>query len=91
MLSVVAIAVGVFASTNVDDLVWAWAGYSGTNGPTSESPVGHLEFLIDRFGYVRARWRGDQQALAAVDAIIAQSRMLAAERELLPPPDQHAH
>jgi copper resistance protein D len=81
--------------TNVDDMVWAWTGYRRTKRDPddrySEKSIGHLEFLIDRFGYVRARWRADEGALASVDEIIGQARILDGEPELMPFPEQHAH
>lgn len=55
-------------------------------------PRRHAEFLVDRFGYVRARWlpEGDPADAGGFDldaAVIA----LAEEPEILPPPDLHLH
>ena len=56
-------------------------------------PRRHVEFLIDRFGYVRARWIPADQAQgwdSTFDAV-RQAEQLAAEPEILPPPDLHLH
>lgn len=53
----------------------------------------HLEFLIDRFGYLRARWRPDVDRRGWDDSafLADQLRSLAAERLGPPPPDDHVH
>jgi putative copper export protein len=53
----------------------------------------HLELLVDRFGYVRARWRPDERrpGFADRDLLLAEIAALAAEPEILPPPDDHVH
>lgn len=53
----------------------------------------HLEVLIDRFGYVRARWRPDQDGpgWSNLQLLQEQLRLLAAEPQLAPPPDEHVH
>lgn len=48
-----------------------------------------IEFLVDRFGFVRARWRSDE-ATADTATLAAAVRQLAAEPELRSP-DVHAH
>lgn len=54
-----------------------------------EMPRRHVEFLVDRFGYVRARWIPDEDpAPPDLDAAVAA---LAAEPRILPPPDLHLH
>lgn len=73
----------------------AWAYYRRTlSNPDlrNEQPlVGRVEFLIDRFGFVRARWRADEMPDAPDDApLLASIRQLAAEPELRSP-DVHAH
>lgn len=61
-----------------------------------ESPP-HLEFLIDRFGYARARWLpastastqgGDWQDMGF---LLRQIDLINAEPRLLPAPDDHVH
>lgn len=53
----------------------------------------HAEFLIDRFGYIRARWI-PQEAGAGwtdIDLLLHQVVLLRQEPELEPPPDLHLH
>lgn len=56
-------------------------------------PRRHSEFLIDRFGYIRARWiPADEPAQwASKFEVGAQVDALAREPEILPPPDLHLH
>ena len=55
----------------------------------------HMELLIDRYGYVRARWipeeDGSEGGWQSLEFMLAQVRMLNQERELRPPPDEHVH
>jgi putative copper export protein/mono/diheme cytochrome c family protein/peroxiredoxin len=55
----------------------------------------HMELLIDRYGYVRARWipevDGSEGGWQRLEFMLAQVRMLNQERELRPPPDEHVH
>lgn len=59
-----------------------------------DEPPPHLEFLIDRFGYARARW-----LLAGADKgdwwdtgfLLRQIDLINAEPRLLPTPDEHVH
>lgn len=60
-------------------------------------PPPHLEFLIDRFGYARARWLpantvdtqgGDWRDM---DFLMRQIDLINAEPRLLPSPDDHVH
>lgn len=61
-----------------------------------ESP-GHMEFLIDRFGYARARWRpGVSEATSQLDwsderLLVRQIELLQRESRLRPSPDDHVH
>jgi len=59
-------------------------------------PPSHMEFLIDRFGYVRARWLpqdGEEQNDAWRDLQFLQRQIEQIHREpaILPPPDEHVH
>lgn len=57
-----------------------------------DMPRRHAEFLVDRFGYVRARWLPDDDPVAAADFDLDAAVMaLAEEPEILPPPDLHLH
>ncbi|MFA5938102.1 MAG: CopD family protein [Sinimarinibacterium sp.] len=53
----------------------------------------HAEFLIDRFGYVRARWIPQDTGAGwdDLDSLLHQIERLQSEPELRPPPDLHIH
>jgi putative copper resistance protein D len=53
----------------------------------------HMELLIDRFGYLRARWlpAEDGAGWADLKALRAEVARLNAEPALLPPPSEHVH
>ncbi|NGZ11926.1 MAG: c-type cytochrome [Nitrospira sp. LK70] len=53
----------------------------------------HMEFLIDRFGYLRARWipNGDGSGWTDMSLLAQQIAQLNQEREILPPPGDHVH
>lgn len=53
----------------------------------------HMEFLIDRFGYLRARWipNGDGSGWADTTLLTQQITQLNQEGEILPPPGDHVH
>lgn len=53
----------------------------------------HIEFLFDRFGYLRARWipNGDGPGWTDIDLLTQQITQLNQEREILPPPGDHVH
>lgn len=54
---------------------------------------GHLEFLIDRFGYLRARWvaQFDGFGWLNVNVLALQLEQLNQEGEIMPPPGDHVH
>jgi copper resistance protein D len=53
----------------------------------------HMEFLIDRFGYLRARWIPESDASGWTDLglLTQQITQLDQESEILPPPGDHVH
>lgn len=53
----------------------------------------HAEFLIDRFGYVRARWIAQDDAVGWADPAKLYPHLdrLNSEPRLRPPPDDHIH
>jgi putative copper resistance protein D len=53
----------------------------------------HIEFLFDRFGYLRARWipNGDGSGWTDMALLTQQITQLNQEREILPPPGDHVH
>ncbi|SDZ16925.1 redoxin domain-containing protein [Nitrosomonas sp. Nm33] len=54
---------------------------------------GHLEFLIDRFGYLRARWvaQFDGFGWLNVGVLTQQLEQLNQENQIMPPPVDHVH
>jgi putative copper resistance protein D len=58
-------------------------------------PIEHMEFLIDRSGYIRARWIPSQEKDADgwgdLSLLEEQLGILAQEPQRAPPPDVHAH
>ncbi|SDZ13233.1 CopD family protein [Nitrosomonas sp. Nm58] len=53
----------------------------------------HSEFLIDRFGYLRARWipNVDESGWADISILKQQLVQLNSEKMILPPPSDHVH
>ena len=53
----------------------------------------HMEFLIDRYGYLRARWipSVDGPGWTEIGELTRQIEQLNREKELRPPPDDHVH
>nr|WP_258192118.1 c-type cytochrome [Nitrosospira sp. Nsp5] len=53
----------------------------------------HLEFLVDRFGYLRARWipEADGPGWDNTGMLLQQLAQLNREKEILPPPGDHVH
>jgi putative copper resistance protein D len=52
----------------------------------------HMEMLIDRFGYIRARWvMGDGEGWQHLEALLPQLAALAREPQVRAPPDEHVH
>ena len=83
------------AKADADDIARSWSYYRRTPAnpdPDNEAPqVAHIEFLVDRFGYVRAKWRMDEDAPAPVESILADVAALKSEGRILPPPEEHLH
>ena len=57
------------------------------------SVPGHMEFLVDRYGYLRARWipEADGAGWTDLDSLQQQLAQLNREKEILPPPGDHVH
>lgn len=53
----------------------------------------HMEFITDRFGYLRARWVAQFEGFGwqNVGALTLQLTQLNQEGEIMPPPGEHAH
>lgn len=56
-------------------------------------PRQHAEFLLDRYGYIRARWLPDEDSAgwALPEALAGELDQLAADTRVPPPPDDHLH
>ncbi len=54
---------------------------------------GHMEFITDRFGYLRARWVAQFEGYGwqNIGALMLQLTQLNQEDEIMPPPGEHAH
>lgn len=52
-----------------------------------------VEFLIDRYGYIRARWVSDEEPEGwnNIDFLQKQISVLGLEKNVKPPPDDHIH
>ena len=63
------------------------------SGEYDEKDIRHIEFTVDRFGYLRSRWIPEQEPAVWDDMefLVQQFAALAAEEEILPPPDEHVH
>ncbi|ORU94149.1 MAG: hypothetical protein A6F70_07685 [Cycloclasticus sp. symbiont of Bathymodiolus heckerae] len=57
------------------------------------SPLLHIEYIVDRFGYLRARWIPENNTSKWTDFPLLNNELakLANEPEILPPPDEHTH
>ncbi len=53
----------------------------------------HIEYMTDRFGYLRARWVAQFEGFGwqSIDALTLQLTKLNREEEIMPPPGEHAH
>jgi putative copper resistance protein D len=53
----------------------------------------HMEFLIDRFGYIRGRWipEDEPEGWDKIESLEREVLRLNAEPRLRPPPDDHVH
>jgi len=81
--------------SDTDNILATWSAYRRTwDNPDPDDAgknVGHMEFLIDRFGYVRARWRSDEDFMPSLDLILEKVKRLATEPQILPSPEEHVH
>jgi putative copper resistance protein D len=61
--------------------------------PRDAAPMpAHMEMLVDRFGYIRARWvMGDGEGWQGMEPLLSQLAALAREPQIRPPPDEHVH
>jgi putative copper resistance protein D len=84
------LAGSIFALAGADVGV-AYAMFACPTGAECARPV-HSEFLIDRAGYLRARWTGDAGAGDAwTNAILREVAVLEREPPHPPAPEEHMH
>lgn len=81
--------------TDTAAILDAWSLYRRTfwdMDPADErSAVPYVEFLIDRFGYVRLRGKSDDETLSPANVLLVQAAYLGGEQQLRAPPDEHVH
>jgi copper resistance protein D len=76
----------------VDGAAEAAEAYRRLRPEPEDAPPDHLEFLIDRQGYVRARWSPAQgEGWSDPARLVAQVERLAREPERAPAPAEHVH
>lgn len=77
-----------------DEIVDTYTMFRRTGTVPGEPPVPpHMEFLIDRQGYLRARWIPGEAGggWADLSALIAEVQRLDRETPSAPAPDEHVH
>jgi putative copper resistance protein D len=51
-----------------------------------------MQLLVDRFGYIRARWiPAESEGWARIDLLLAQLAARGAEPQVRPPAENHVH
>jgi putative copper export protein/mono/diheme cytochrome c family protein len=81
----------IFAITR-PDVAMAYAIFARRGIESGDDASTHVEFLIDRQGYLRARWIGVPAAATdRTGEILSQIKQLDDERARAPPPAGHAH
>jgi putative copper export protein/mono/diheme cytochrome c family protein/peroxiredoxin len=86
-------------TSGTEDLIATYLLFRRTLDDPGRTLVGevpaHMELLVDRYGYVRARWipakDGREDGWRRLQFMIDQVRTLNQERELRPPPEEHVH
>jgi putative copper export protein/mono/diheme cytochrome c family protein/peroxiredoxin len=77
-----------------EDIAQAYALFGRTLAKMGDDARGvmpaHMEFLIDRFGYVRARWIAESPE-ADWSNLTQQLSLLGGEQQVSPFPDEHVH
>jgi putative copper resistance protein D len=75
-----------------EEIVAAYALLAQPAPPAPGTPRAHVEFLIDRQGWVRARWiPGQDPAWTDLAVLLAEIERLDREAPSTPPPDDHVH
>lgn len=88
----------VYAETSADEIRESYdllsrSLFNRGNGKSLGMGRHHMEFLIDRFGYIRARWIPEDQAdgWKVIELLRQEAARLNQEPRIRPPPDDHVH
>ncbi|MBI1728523.1 MAG: CopD family protein [Candidatus Rokubacteria bacterium] len=85
------------ATEGAEDIVSTYSLFRRTRAPEGALPnapmPAHMEFLIDRSGYLRARWLpgGPQPGWSDIKVLLAEIHALNQETDVAAPPDEHVH
>jgi putative copper resistance protein D len=85
------------ATEGAAEIVSTYALFGRTRAPEGALPnppmPAHMEFLIDRSGYLRARWipGGPQPGWSDIKVLLAEIQALSQETVVAAPPDEHVH
>jgi putative copper resistance protein D len=85
------------ATDGAGDIVSTYAIFRRTRAPEGALPdppmPTHMEFLIDRSGYLRARWipGGATPGWSDTKVLLAEIHALSQETASAAPPDEHVH
>ena len=85
------------ATDGAADIVSTYALFRRTRGPEGALPdppmPAHMEFLIDRSGYLRARWLpgGPTPGWSDIKVLLAEVQALNQETLVTEPPAEHVH
>jgi putative copper resistance protein D len=85
------------ATDGARDIVSTYVLFRRTRAPRGALPdppiPTHMEFLIDRSGYLRARWipGGVSPGWSDIKVLLAEIQALGQESTPAPPPDEHVH
>jgi len=85
------------ATEGAEDIVSTYALFGRARVPEGALPnaptPSHMEFLIDRSGYLRARWipGGPQPGWSDIKVLLAEIQALSQETTVAAPPDEHVH
>lgn len=88
----------IWLAQSVDQVVGTYSLLSRTRDNKGEKDMlgvelEQAEFLVDRYGYIRARWipEEDPAGWAAPETLSAELDVLSRESRIPPPPDSHIH
>lgn len=85
------------ATEGAGDIVATYSLFRRTRAPEGALPnppvPAHMEFLIDRSGYLRARWipGGSRPGWSDIKVLLAEIQTLSQETDVTAPPDEHVH